>query len=92
MARTTSVKVNSRYQIFVPRIARERLNIQKGDRLLVDVQDGMMILLPQPKNYTAHLAGLHREVWAGLDTDAYLQEEREAWRFKRSNETSYGVA
>lgn len=36
-----SVKVGSRYQIAVPRIARERLNIQRGDRLLVDVQDGL---------------------------------------------------
>jgi hypothetical protein len=55
------------------------LNIQKSDRLLVDVQDGMIILLPQPKNYTEHLAGLHREVWAGLDTGAYLREERDAF-------------
>ena len=74
-----SVKVSRRHQISVPRIARERLNIQSGDRLLVDIQDGLLILLPQPQNYTARLAGLHREVWAGLDTTAYLQEERDAW-------------
>ncbi len=79
MSNSVSVKVSSRYQIVVPRIARERLNIQSGERLLVDVQDGLLILLPQPKNYTAHLAGLHREVWKGLDTDTYLQEERDAW-------------
>jgi len=30
-------------------------------------------------DYTAHLAGLHREVWDGVDTDAYLREERDAW-------------
>jgi AbrB family looped-hinge helix DNA binding protein len=76
---TTSVKVSSRFQISVPRAARERLNIQKGDRLLVDVQDGMLILLPQPDDYTTYLAGLHREIWTDLDTDAYLQEERDAW-------------
>jgi AbrB family looped-hinge helix DNA binding protein len=79
MSRPVSVKVSSRYQIAVPRIARERLNIQSGDHLLVDVQDGLLILLPQPQDYAAHLAGLHREVWAGLDTTAYLQEERDAW-------------
>jgi AbrB family looped-hinge helix DNA binding protein len=77
MSQPVSVKVSSRYQIAVPRIARERLNIKSGDRLLVDIQDG--ILLPQPKDYATHLAGLHREVWAGLDTTAYLQEERGAW-------------
>jgi len=79
MSRSVSVKVSSRYQIAVPRVARERLNIQRGDRLLVDVQDGLLILLPQPQDYATHLAGLHQEVWAGLDTTAYLQEERNAW-------------
>ena len=79
MSQPASVKVSRRYQIAVPRVARERLNIRSGDRLLVDVQDGLLILLPQPADYAAHLAGLHREVWAGLDTTAYLREERDAW-------------
>lgn len=35
-------------------------------------------------DHTAHLAGLHREVWDGVDTDAYLQEEREAWEDSRN--------
>lgn len=76
---STTVKVSSRYQISVPKVARERLNIQKGHRLLVDVQDGLLILTPSPEDYAAHLAGLHREIWAGLDTTAYLQQEREEW-------------
>jgi AbrB family looped-hinge helix DNA binding protein len=80
MAQSTSVKVSSRYQIAVPRVARERLKIEKGDRLLVDVQDGLLILLPQPKDFAAHLAGLHKEIWADLDTDAYLREERDEWK------------
>ena len=79
MSEPVSVKVSSRYHISVPSVARKRLNIQSGDRLLVDVQDGLLILLPQPENYTTHMAGLHREVWQGLDTTAYLQEERDAW-------------
>jgi AbrB family looped-hinge helix DNA binding protein len=83
MSRRVSVKVSSRYQIAVPRVAREQLNIQRGDRLLVDVQDGMLILLPQPRDYTAHLAGLHREVWTDLDTSSYLREERDAWNASR---------
>lgn len=79
MAQPVAVKVSSRYQIAIPSIARERLNIQKGDRLLVDVQDGLLILLPCPEDYAARLASLHREIWAGLDTTAYLRQEREAW-------------
>ena len=79
MSQAVSVKVSSRYQIAVPRIARQKLNIQSGDRLLVDVQDGVLILIPQPQDYVAHMAGLHREIWADIDTTAYLEEEREAW-------------
>ena len=30
-------------------------------------------------SYTDYLAGLHREIWQDIDTDAYLQQERDAW-------------
>ncbi|HUW13016.1 MAG TPA: AbrB/MazE/SpoVT family DNA-binding domain-containing protein [Anaerolineae bacterium] len=80
MSESISVKVSGRYQISVPRSVRDRLGIESGNRLLVDVQDGLWILLPQPEDHTARLAGLHREVWAGLDTDASLQGERDEWR------------
>ena len=85
MSQPVSVKVSTRYQIAVPRIARERLNIQRGDRLLVDVQDGVLILIPQPQDYANHMAGLHKEVWADLDTTAYLEEERDAWNDSAGN-------
>ena len=81
MKPTITVKVSKRYQIAVPSIIREQLHIQSGDRLIVDVQDGMILLLPQPENYTQHLAGLHAEVWEGIDTERYLREEREKWAF-----------
>lgn len=79
MSTSTTVKVNKRNQIVVPSAARVQLNIQSGDRLLVDVQDGMLILLPQHQNYTSHLEGLHREIWEGVDTEEYLNGERAAW-------------
>lgn len=78
VSQSTSVKVSSRYQVSVPRVARDRLNIKSGDRLLVDIQDGLLILVPQPQDYADRLAGLYKEVWAGLDTVAYLEEERQA--------------
>ena len=74
----TTVKVSSRYQIAVPKVARRLLGIKKGDRLLVEVREGMLILIPEPKDYVAHLAGLHHQVWEGIDTDEYLRREREA--------------
>ena len=67
-------------------MARKQLNIQAGDRLLVDIQDGMIVLLPQPENYAAYLAGLHKDIWQDIDTDAYLEQERDAWMQGSNND------
>jgi AbrB family looped-hinge helix DNA binding protein len=75
----TTVKVSSRNQIVVPRQAREQLKIKPGDRLIVDVQGDLMVLLLEPKSYTQRLSGLGREIWEKIDTDAYLNAERDAW-------------
>lgn len=78
---TTSVKVSAKYQIAVPQIARKKLNIKKGDRLLVHITEaGMIFLEPQPKRYTDRLAGLHKEIWAGVNSQEYINAEREAWK------------
>jgi AbrB family looped-hinge helix DNA binding protein len=76
MNETTSVKVNGRYQITIPAAARKKLGIAAGDQLLIDVQDGMIVLIPQPKDYVEYMKGLHKEVWAGVDTAVYLTNER----------------
>ena len=79
MTNYMTVKVSKRYQIAVPSVARQLLNIKSGDRLLVDIQDGMMVLIPEPENYTEAMAGLHKEIWEGVDAQEYIDEERNAW-------------
>ncbi len=79
MNQAETVKVSGRYQISLPSRARRELGIEAGDRLIVVVQDGMLILLPQPADYVSYMSGLHREIWQGIDTTAYLNEERAAW-------------
>lgn len=74
------VKVSKRNQIALPSRARQELGIEPGDHLLVDVQDGVLVLVPQPEDYAARLAGLHAAVWDGVDTTRYIAEERVAWR------------
>ena len=85
MSEGVTVKVSNRYQISLPSAARKRLNIQAGDRLLVDIQDGMIVLSPQPADYVAHLAGLHQEIWQDVDTTTYLDQERDAWQALNSD-------
>jgi len=79
MTLPVTVKVSKRHQIALPSRARRALNIQPGDHLLVDIQDGLLILVPRPKDYVAHMVGLHKEVWTGVDGAEYVNEEREAW-------------
>jgi AbrB family looped-hinge helix DNA binding protein len=80
-----TVKVSNRYQISLPSAARKELNIEAGDRLLVDIQDGMIVLIPEPEDYAAYLAGLHQDIWQGVNTTIYLNEERNAWQESSSS-------
>lgn len=76
---TERVKVSSKYQISIPSVARKRLHIKTGDHLLVDVRDGYVVLIPEPRDYGEHLRGLHREVWEDVEPQEYIRREREAW-------------
>ena len=74
-----TVKVSSKYQVAVPAAARRQLGIREGDRLLVDVRGNHLLLMREPDDYAKALAGLHAEVWSGVDPQEYVRREREAW-------------
>jgi len=73
------IKVNSQNQITLPKSTHEKLNIKAGDSVLVDVQDGIMVLIPRPKSYPNHLQSLHSEIWKTVDVEKYINGERNAW-------------
>lgn len=79
MSTLQTVKVSNRYQIAIPSAVRKRLNIQAGDHLIVDIQDGLLLLLPRPSNYTNQLKGLHKALWEKVNSEKYLENERDAW-------------
>ena len=85
MTKAISVKVSNRYQIALPSLARKELNIQAGDRLLVDIQEGMIVLIPQPDDYVNHLTGLHKDIWQNINTTTYLEQEREVWQTSKKD-------
>ena len=74
----TTVKVSKRNQITLPTLARQMLNIHSRDRLLVDIQDGLIVLIPKPDHHTDTLSGLHREIWEKLVVPGYINEQRDA--------------
>jgi AbrB family looped-hinge helix DNA binding protein len=75
-----TVKVSEKNQIAVPAEARRKLGIKPGDRLIVEVRGNHILLLPEPVDYANALAGLHADIWEGVDPAEYIRGERQAWR------------
>lgn len=70
----TTVTLSSKYQIVIPQAAREALSLSAGDELLVLCKNDRVVIVPKPKNFTQHTAGLHHVIWRGAE--AYLRDER----------------
>ncbi len=73
------VKVSSKNQIALPAEARKKLGITCGDSLLVEVVGETIVLTREPRDWVAYLEGLGKEVWAGVDAQAYVNAERDSW-------------
>ena len=67
--------LSSKNQIVIPREAREALDLKPGDKLLVSVLGGKVLILEKPKSYRAALRGLAR----GIYPKDYLSKERDSW-------------
>lgn len=76
---TVTVKVSSKHQIAVPSAIRRELEIEAGDRLIVSVRDGVIVMVPFRGDAVEQLGGLHSEIWEGEDAQAYINRERDAW-------------
>ncbi|MGH8291353.1 MAG: AbrB/MazE/SpoVT family DNA-binding domain-containing protein [Steroidobacteraceae bacterium] len=74
---SATVTLSSKYQIVIPREAREALSLSAGDELLVLCKPDRVVIVPKPTKFAKRTAGLHREIWQGAE--AYLQDERSAW-------------
>ncbi|MBV6422349.1 MAG: hypothetical protein NAOJABEB_00127 [Steroidobacteraceae bacterium] len=71
------VTLSSKYQVVIPRAAREAMSLEAGDELLVLCKPDRVVMIPKPRSFRAKTAGLHGEVWQGAR--AYLQDERNTW-------------
>ena len=67
--------LSSKYQIVIPREARQRLGLKPGDKLLVVLMGDDMIVLRKPKSFAAAVKGIAK----GLYPADYLKKERESW-------------
>jgi len=76
----TMITISSKYQIVIPREAREKLNLKTGDKLIIKADDEKIIIYPQPKSYTKYALGLGKEIWQGIDAAEYVKKERQTWK------------
>ncbi len=60
------VKVSKKPQSAVPSEVCEQLGIRSGDELLVELRGSYAVLLPEPRDSSRRLRGLHRAVWEGV--------------------------
>ena len=74
------VKVSSKYQIVIPREAREKLNLKAGDKLIIKANNEKITIYPQPKSYAKYSLGLGKEIWQGVDATEYVRKERQTWK------------
>ena len=71
------VKVSSKNQISIPSSARRQLGIEPGDRLVVVIQHGVLMLIPEPVDPVTEIQGLGREIWEGVDAQEYVNSLRD---------------
>ena len=68
-------KLSSKNQIVIPREARQALRLKAGDKILIVVRGGRVLILQKPKSHAAALRGLA----SGKYGPGYLDRERKSW-------------
>jgi len=71
----TEATLSAKNQIVIPREAREALRVKPGDKILVVVRGGDVLVLQKPKSYHAAIRGLGRSAYS----KSHLQKERQSW-------------
>ena len=66
--------MSAKHQIVVPREAREALQLKPGDKLIVVVHGGKVLILERPKSYHDAVRG------RGTYPKNYLKKERDSWK------------
>ncbi len=65
--------------IEIPQKVREQLSIATGDSILLDVQDGSIVLIPVAEDPLRALRGIGRGLWGNEDAQDYVDRMRDEW-------------
>ncbi|HAZ27460.1 TPA: hypothetical protein DCY65_00455 [Candidatus Acetothermia bacterium] len=80
MTKAKTVKLGRKGQLVLPKEIRDSLGLEEGDRLLVSLEGGRVILA-SPEEYAEETKGILRGTWGRTEEEVagYLQGERSAW-------------
>jgi AbrB family looped-hinge helix DNA binding protein len=71
----TEATLSAKNQIVIPREARQALGLKPGDKILVVVRGGDVLILQKPRSHRAAIKGMAR----GVYSKTHVQQERETW-------------
>jgi AbrB family looped-hinge helix DNA binding protein len=71
----TQATVSSKNQIVIPREARQALGLRAGDKLLVVVRGGRVLVLQKPASHGEAILGLSAKPYPRR----HLHKERQSW-------------
>lgn len=72
------IRLGPKAQVVIPKKARLAIGLAQGKPATLVVDDGIGILLGDPKTYGTLLRGLGKEIWVKAG-GRYLKKERNAW-------------
>ena len=78
------VRLSSKHQVTIPRLMCRKLGMESGQELLIEEENGRVVLRPRPKSYTDALRGLGKAIWKNLDPLEHIRRERAAWEHRPS--------
>ena len=75
------ITLSSKHQITLPVYMVRSLGLKTGDKLVVELIDDHIVLLPQPESWTDYFAGSLKGVYGETkeEIDRYIAEVRYGW-------------
>ena len=78
MTTEAKAKLSSKRQLTVPARMARALGLTPGSAVILRLEDGRIVLIPAPEDYTVTLAGRLRGAY-GPEVDRYVRQERASW-------------
>ena len=75
-------KIGKKFQVVIPQAIRQKKNLKEGDAIIWDINEatGQITIMVKPQNFAQHIRGLGKEIWRQVDSDNYLEGERNSWQ------------